>query len=91
MNELVVATVLRVEEHPGARAPSMLVVLDVGPRGTQELVVPTGDYEAADLEGAQLVCRLEADGPVAVGVHSHGKGFVLLRPDRPVEPGSVVA
>jgi hypothetical protein len=91
VSELLVGTVVGVDEHPGARAPSLLLAVDLGARGTEEIVLPTGDYERAELEGAQVLCRLEADGPVLVGVHSHGRGFVLLRPDRPVEPGSVVA
>ena len=84
-------TVVEVDEHPGARAPSLLLTVDLGSRGTAALVLPTGDYGRAELEGAQLACRIDRDGPVIVGVHSHGKGFVLLRPDMPVEAGSVIA
>lgn len=91
MNELVVGTIVRVDEHPGARAPSYLLTVDLGPRGTLETVLPTGDYEPAQLVGTQIACRIEAEGPVVAGAHSHGKGFVLLRPDREVEPGTVIS
>jgi hypothetical protein len=89
-DELVVATVVGVQAHPGARAPSLLLTLDLGPHGTAEAVLPTGSYEPDELEGTQLVCRREQDGPVVVGAHSHGAGFVLLRPEREVEPGTLV-
>jgi tRNA-binding EMAP/Myf-like protein len=90
-DELVVGTVVGVDEHPGARAPSLLLTVDIGPNGTVEAVLPSGAYEAGDLEGTQLVCRREADGAVVVGAHSHGAGFLLLRPDREVEPGTIVS
>ena len=81
---------MRVQEHAGARAPSFLLTLDLGARGEAEAVLSTGDYDPAELEGTQVVCRLEADGPVVAGAHSHGKGFVLVRPDGEVEPGTLV-
>jgi hypothetical protein len=90
-DELVVGTVLRVEEHPGARAPSFLLTVDLGTYGTHEAVLPTGAFEQKDLEGAQLVCRREDDGATVVGAHSHGKGFVPLRPWAGVEPGTLLA
>jgi hypothetical protein len=89
-DELVVGTVVRVDEHPGARAPSLLLTLDLGPHGTVEAVLSTGGYEAGELVGTQLVCRRETDGAVVVGAHSHGAGLVLLRPEREVEPGTLV-
>jgi len=89
-DELIVGTVVRVDEHPGARAPSLLLTVDLGPRGTHEAVLPTGTYEPAQLEGTQLVCRLETDGAAVAAAESHGKGFVLLRPDGEVEPGTLV-
>jgi tRNA-binding EMAP/Myf-like protein len=89
-DELVVGTVVGVEEHPGARAPSLLLTLDLGPHGKVEAVLSTGAYEPAELQGTQLVCRREPDGAVVVGAHSHGAGLVLLRPERDVEPGTLV-
>jgi len=89
-SELVVGTVVRVDEHPGARAPSLLLTVDLGPRGTHEAVLPSGAYEAAQLEDTQLVCRLEDGGAIVAGAESHARGFVLLRPDDEVEPGTIV-
>ena len=89
-DELVVATVVAVDEHPGARAPSLLLTLDLGPHRAAEAVLSGGVYEAGELHGRQIVCRREADGAVVVGAHSHGAGLVLLRPEREVEPGTVV-
>ena len=89
-DELVVGTVVGIEEHPGARAPSLLLTLDLGPHGTVEAVLPTGAYDRDELAGAQLVCRRDPDGATVVGAHSHGAGFVLLRPARDVEPGTIV-
>jgi tRNA-binding EMAP/Myf-like protein len=91
VSELLVGTVVRVDEHPGARAPSLLLTVDLGPRGMHEVVLSTGSYDAALLLGAQIACRLEVDGPVVAAAHSHGEGFVLLRPDREVEPGTLIS
>jgi tRNA-binding EMAP/Myf-like protein len=90
-DELLVGTIVAVDEHPGARAPSLLLTVDLGPHGTQEAVLSTGAYEPDELKGAQIVCRREADGTIVVGAHSHGKGLVLLRPDQEVEPGTLVS
>jgi len=90
-DELVVGTIVHVEEHPGARAPSLLLSVDLGLQGTHQVVLSTGAYDPAELEGTQIVCRRDAEGAVVVGAHSHGKGVVLLRPDREVEPGTVVS
>jgi hypothetical protein len=90
-DELVVGTVVGVEQHPGARAPSLLLTVDLGPHGTVEAVLPTGAYEPDELEGTQLVCRRDPDGALVIGAHSHGAGLVVLRPQREVEPGTVVA
>jgi hypothetical protein len=89
-DELVVATVVAVDEHPGARAPSLLLTLDLGPHGTVEVVLSGGVLDAGKLAGTQLVCRREPDGAVVVGAHSHGAGLILLRPERDVEPGTIV-
>jgi tRNA-binding protein len=90
MSELLVGRIVSVAEHPGARAPSFLVTVDLGEHGRDDLVLPTGDYAPADLEGAQILCRREVDGLRVIGAHSHGKGLVLLRPDRDVEDGTFV-
>jgi tRNA-binding EMAP/Myf-like protein len=89
-DELVVGTVTAVAQHPGARAPSLLLTLDLGTHGTHEAVLPTGTYDEGELQGKQIVCRRTADGATIVGAHSHGSGFVLLSPSGDVEPGTLV-
>jgi hypothetical protein len=88
---ITVGRVVDVSEHAGARAPSYLLTIDLGPQGRHECSVPRGDYEPPELEGAQVVCAREGDEYVILAAHSHAHGVVLLRPDREVEPGSVVA
>jgi hypothetical protein len=90
-DELVVGTVVAAEQQPGARAPALLLTLDLGTYGTEQAVMPAGAYRAEELAGTQIVCRREADGAIVVGGHSHGKGLVLLRPDDEVEPGTLVS
>ncbi|MDQ2969057.1 MAG: hypothetical protein M3R37_12150 [Actinomycetota bacterium] len=90
-DELVIGTVVRVDEHPGARAPSLLLTVDLGTYGSVEAVLSTGAYDAGELEGTQVVCKREDDGATLLGAHSHGRGLVLLRPDQEVEPGSLVS
>jgi tRNA-binding EMAP/Myf-like protein len=90
-DELVVGTIVRVEEHPGARAPSLLLTVDLGPHGAVEAVLSTGLYEPGELKGTQIVCRREPDGAVIVGAHSHATGLVLVRPEREVEPGTLIS
>jgi tRNA-binding EMAP/Myf-like protein len=89
-DELVVGTVVRVENHPGARAPSLLLTVDLGIHGTHDVVLSSGAYADTELQGLQLLCRREGDGAVVVGAHSHGKGLIVLRPAREVEPGTLV-
>ena len=89
-DELLVGRIVRVDEHPGARAPSLLLTVDLGPHGMQDAVLSSGAYEHSELEGSQIVCRREQGGLTVVTAHSHGAGLVLLRPDREVEPGTLV-
>jgi tRNA-binding EMAP/Myf-like protein len=90
-DELVVGTIVAAEQQPGARAPALLLTLDLGSYGTEQGVMATGGYDAGDLVGTQVVCRRDADGVIVVGAHSHGKGSVPLRPDTDVEPGTLVS
>ena len=90
MSELLVGRIEQVSEHPGARAPSYLVTLDLGAHGRHDVVLPTRDYGRDELVGAGILCRRDGDEVLVVGAHSHGSGFVLLRPDRHVEPGTLV-
>jgi hypothetical protein len=89
-DELLVGTIVGVDEHPGARAPSLLLTVDLGTYGTHQAVLP-GEHDAGRLQGTQIVCRRDDDGALVVGAHSHGKGFVLLRPVSEVEPGTLVS
>jgi hypothetical protein len=89
--DLVVARIASVSETPGARAPSFLVRLDLGPRGEDEAVVEPAGHEASELEGALVVVALHGDAPLILTARSHGGGQVLIRPERDVEPGTVVA
>jgi hypothetical protein len=89
--ELVVGTIVAVDEHPGGRAPSLLLTIDLGTYGRHEVVLSTGTFEAGVLEDTQVLCRREAEAIALVAAHSHGKGIVLLRPDQQVEPGTLVS
>ena len=89
-DELVVGTIIGVQEHPGARAPSLLLTVDLGQYGTREVVLSSGSYAADDLERTQVVCRRTDDAALVVAAHSHGRGLILLRPDNEVEPGTLV-
>lgn len=90
-DELVVGTVLAAEQQPGARAPALLLTLDLGTYGTEQAVMAVGAYEAEQLIGTQVVCRREADGIAVVAARSHAKGDIPLRPDADVEPGTLIS
>jgi hypothetical protein len=90
-DELVVGTVTAAEPQPGARAPALLLTLDLGTYGTEQAVMAAGAYDADALVGTQLVCRRADDGAVVVAAHSHGKGDVAVRPDVDVEPGTLIS
>ena len=87
---LTVGRIVAVADHPGARAPSYLLTVDLGPQGQREATMPRGGYEPSDLEGTQVVCIPGGDELLVVVAHSHAKGAVLVRPDREVEDGSIV-
>jgi tRNA-binding EMAP/Myf-like protein len=89
--EHVVGTVVSADDHPGARAPSYLLRIDVGGGREVEASVERGSYARDELAGRQVVVALEGDEATVVGAHSHAAGRVLLRPDREVEPGTVVS
>ena len=90
-DELVVATVIAAEQQPGARAPALRLTLDLGTYGEAETVMQAGAYDAEELVDTQLLCRREDDGAVVVAARSHAGGDVPLRPDRDVEPGTIVS
>ena len=89
MTELIVGRVLAVEDHPGSRAPSYLLRVDLGGRGEREAQMEPGDYAKHELVGTLLVLSID-DEAIVLAAHSHA-GLRLVRPDGDVEPGTVVA
>jgi hypothetical protein len=89
--ELVVGRIVGVEEHAGARAPSYLLRIALGPRGEVETSIERGSYEREELDGAQVLVALRGDETLVLAARSHSAGLVLLRPDREVEDGTVVS
>jgi tRNA-binding EMAP/Myf-like protein len=85
-----VGRIVAVADHVGARAPSYLLTVDVGPQGRHECSVPRSGYEVRELEGTQIVCARRGEELVVLAAHSHARGIVFLRPDRDVEDGSIV-
>jgi hypothetical protein len=88
-DELVVARVTAAEPQPGARAPALLLTLDLGTYGMEQAVMQGDDADG--VVGTQLVCRRADDGAVIVAARSHAKGDIPLRPDTDVEPGTLVS
>ena len=88
---LTVGRIVAVSEHPGARAPSYLLTIDLGPAGLRECTLPRAEYTPAALEGTQVVCAARGGELLVLAAHSHASGVVLIGPDRVVEDGSVVA
>jgi tRNA-binding protein len=95
-----VGTVLRAEPNHGAREPSLRLWIDFGDVGTLQSSAKVTDlYEPADLVGAQIVAVTGFDSIRVGGFRSDvlvlgalaPEGVVLLRPDRPVDPGSEIA
>ena len=88
--ELAVGRIVDAGQQPGARGPSLLVTVDLGPRGRREGTVAMPATAAEELVGRQVVCVLDPDELLVLGVRSHAHGFVLLTPEREVEDGSIV-
>lgn len=88
---LTVGRIVAVAEHAGARAPSYLLTIDLGPGGRRECSIPRAGYEPGELEGTQVVCAPAGDELVVLAARSHAGGAVLVRPERDVEDGSAVA
>ena len=86
MDELIVGRVLEVDDHPGARAPSFLVRVDLGGRGHVEAQMAPGDYDKDSLVGTLVIV---GDG-IVLAARSHA-GPRLVRPDGDVDPGTLVA
>jgi hypothetical protein len=88
--DLVVGRVTAADAHLGARGPSVLLDLDLGPRGPAQAPVPVQLDDARALVGSQVVCAIGADDVAVLAVRSHA-GVVLVHPARDVEDGSPVA
>jgi len=93
-------TVVRAEPNTAARHPALRLWIDFGDLGVlQSSAKITDHYTAESLAGTQVVAvtgfaPLHVAGfrsdVLVLGVVTDG-GVVLLRPDRPVVPGSTVA
>jgi tRNA-binding EMAP/Myf-like protein len=90
MAELIVGRVLEVSDHPGSRAPSFLVRVDLGGRGEREAQMEPGDYARDALVGTLLVVSIDGGEAIVLAARSHA-GPRLVRPDGEVEPGTLVA
>lgn len=89
MTELIVGRILAVDDHPGSRAPSYLLRVDLGGRGEREAQMEPGDYGRDELVGTLVIVSID-DEAIVLAAHSHA-GLKLVRPDGDVEPGTVVA
>ena len=89
MSDLIVGRVLSASDHPGARAPSYLLRLDLGGRGERDAQMEPGDYAKDELVGRLVVVSLD-DEAIVVAARSHD-GLRLVVPDADVAPGTVVA
>jgi tRNA-binding EMAP/Myf-like protein len=89
MAELIVGRVLDAGNHPGARAPSFLLRVDLGGRGVRDAQMEPGEYAKDEVVGRLVVVSL-ADEAIVLGARSHA-GFRLVVPDGDVEPGTLVA
>jgi tRNA-binding EMAP/Myf-like protein len=88
--EHVVGRIVDVSDHPGARAPSYLLAIDVGGREV-EASVERGSYDRDSLVGRVVVVVLDGGEATVLAAHSHAAGRVLVTPDRDVDPGTVVS
>ena len=89
--EFVVGRVVSAGDHPGARGPSYLLRVDLGPRGEREAQMEPGDYSKDELPGRLVLVSLDCGEAIVAAARSHAAGPVLVRPDRDVEPGTIVA
>lgn len=93
-------TIVRAEPNDGARDPSYRLWIDFGDLGEKQSSAKINDlYAVADLPGTQVIAVTGFD-PIKVGGFRSDvlvlgvltdAGVVLLRPDRPVAPGSEIA
>ncbi len=88
--DLVVATIVDASEHPGSRAASYLLTLDLGAKGRRQASILRGGREPEDLVGRQVVCAVRGEEAVVLAARSHAAGSILLHPERDVDPGTIV-
>lgn len=98
--DLRVGTVKTAENHPNA---DKLIVLQVDLGGEQRQILAglRGHYEAESLVGKQIVVvanlaprtmrGLESQGMLLAASDQGGSSFVIVSPERPVEPGGGVS
>jgi tRNA-binding EMAP/Myf-like protein len=89
VSELIVGRVLSVDDHPGARAPSYLLRVDLGGRGERDAQMQPGDYDKDELVGRLVIVSVD-DEAIVLAARSHD-GARLVVPDADVAPGTVVA
>ncbi len=89
MTELLVGRVISVGNHPGSRAPSFLLRVDLGGRGERDAQMEPGDYNEDELVGRLIVVSVD-DEAIVLAARSHG-GTRLVVPDGDVAPGTPVA
>ena len=98
--DLRVGTIKTAEDHPNADKLIVLQV-DLGDEQRQILAGLRGHYQAADMVGKQIVIvanlaprmmrGLESQGMLLAASDQGGSAFVLVSPERPVEPGGNVS
>jgi tRNA-binding EMAP/Myf-like protein len=89
VSDLIVGRVLAVDDHPGARAPSYLLRVDLGGRGERDAQMEPGDYTKDELVGRMVVVSLN-DEAIVLAARAHD-GVRLVVPDADVAPGTLVA
>ena len=71
MADLIVGRVLAVDDHPGARAPSYLLRVDLGGRGEREAQMEPGDYGREELVGTLVILSID-DEAIGAGAAETG-------------------
>jgi methionyl-tRNA synthetase len=95
--DLRVATVVAAREHPNADK-LMLLMINVGGEERQIVAGIRGHYQPEELVGSQIIVLVNLEEVVLRGEESNGMllaasdgdAVVLLRPDRPCQPGAKV-
>lgn len=93
-------TIVRAEPNEGAHQPAYRLWIDFGDLGELQSSAKIADlYAVGDLPGTQVIAVTGFDPIRVAGFRSDvlvlgvltDAGVVLLRPDRPVAPGSEIA